>query len=123
MGYHTLPIIKKLIGQIVIMKRHLLIILFLLGSVFSYSQSTLNYNFTNSSTESLTDMSASATDLLVPASPDGEFISTLAPIGFDFWVMGNRYTHFSVNSNGLMRLGKTQITNESLNRGANSAAN
>ena len=105
------------------MKRHLLIILFLLGSVFSYSQSTLNYNFTNSSTESLTDMSASATDLLVPASPDGEFISTLAPIGFDFWVMGNRYTHFSVNSNGLMRLGKTQITNASLNTAANSATN
>ena len=101
-----------------------IVVLFLLSVNISYSQSsTVNYDFTNSSSGSLTDMSSGATNLLIPSSTTGEFVSALAPIGFDFWLMGVRHAYFSVNSNGLMRLGKTLVTNSNSNTLANSNTN
>ncbi|MCU0451345.1 MAG: gliding motility-associated C-terminal domain-containing protein [Bernardetiaceae bacterium] len=35
--------------------------------------------------------------------------SDVRPLGFEFWFMGQRYTDFSVNSNGVVRLGPIQI--------------
>ena len=101
-----------------------IVVLFLLSVNISYSQSsTVNYDFTNTSSGSLTDMSSGATNLLIPSSTTGEFVSALAPIGFDFWLMGVRHAYFSVNSNGLMRLGKTLVTNSNSNTLANSNTN
>lgn len=105
------------------MKKVILVVVFLWAMSTAFTQSTLNYGFTHASNASLTDMSAGSTELLVPATETGEFVSTIAPVGFEFWLMGNCYTHFSVNSNGLMRLGKTAVTNASVNTAANSASN
>ena len=105
------------------MTRTLLITLFLVASSFVFCQSTANYSFSNVSNASLTDMSTGSSNLLIPTSTSGDFASALAPIGFDFWLMGTRYDHFSVNSNGLMRLGKTTVTNAYSNTAANSATN
>jgi len=99
------------------MKPRLLFFLtiFSLQSVIVFSQTTANYTFSNATTGSLTDMSTGATNVLVPTSVTGDFASTVYPIGFDFWLMGTRYEDFSVNSNGLMRLGKTAVANTSAN--------
>lgn len=105
------------------MKKSILVFIFLWVMSTAFTQSTLNYGFTHASNASLTDMNAGSTELLVPATETGEFVSTIAPIGFEFWLMGNCYTHFSVNSNGLMRLGKSVVTNASVNTAANSASN
>ena len=105
------------------MKKYLLVFIFLWGISAAFAQSTLNYGFTHASNASLTDMSSGSTNLLIPATETGDFVSTLAPIGFDFWLMGNLYTQFSVNSNGLMRLGKTAVTNVGINTGPNSTTN
>src|SRR5204863_3886949 len=55
----------------------------------------------------LEDMS-SGTTLLVAANLD-DTVSALSNIGFDFWFDGVRFTQFSVNANGLCRLGGTVI--------------
>jgi len=89
-------------------------------NLFTSAQSTVNYTFNNSTTASLTDMSGSV-DLLVPTSVTGDFSSALTPIGFDFWLMGNRYINFSVNSNGLLRLGNSPVSTQYINTAANSA--
>ncbi len=82
--------------------------------VFAQVSSTVNYTFTNTTSGSLTDMSTGTTSVLVPTSTSGEF-SASASIGFDFWLMGTRYTNYSVNSNGLMRLGKSKVSTTSSN--------
>lgn len=80
----------------------------------SQVSSTVNYSFTHTATASLTDMSSAVTSVLVPTSTSGEFAAS-STIGFDFWFMGTRYTNYSVNSNGLMRLGKTKVSTTSNN--------
>lgn len=81
----------------------------LAATISAQVSSTVNYTFTNITTGSLTDMTSGTTSVLVPTSTNGEF-SASANIGFDFWLMGTRYTNYSVNSNGLMRLGKTKVS-------------
>ena len=76
---------------------------------FAQVSSTVNYTFTNTTTGSLTDMSSGTSSILVPTTLAGNF-SASSSIGFDFWLMGTRYTNFSVNSNGLMRLGKNKVS-------------
>ncbi len=95
------------------MRSHLisLIAFFCLQSAITFSQSTVNYSFSNDNTSSLTDMSSGATNILLPNSTTGDFSSSVNNIGFDFWLMGVRYANFSVNSNGLMRLGKSVVSN------------
>ncbi|HXU44148.1 MAG TPA: fibronectin type III domain-containing protein [Thermoanaerobaculia bacterium] len=66
------------------------------------------YPYAGSTGVALEDMS-SGTTLLIPASSD-DGNSVLAPIGFDLWFDGTRATQFSVNANGLMRLGATVIS-------------
>jgi hypothetical protein len=84
-------------------------ICFILIVIKSFSQQASNYNFTTNNTGSLVDMS-SGTTLLVPNSVD-DFASTIVPIGFDFWFMGQRYQTFSVSDNGAILLGNTVPTN------------
>jgi hypothetical protein len=54
-----------------------------------------------------------ATQLIGPNSDD--VASAVTNIGFDFWFAGTKYTQFSVDENGLMKLGNTPITPEPVN--------
>ncbi|HEX7877954.1 MAG TPA: fibronectin type III domain-containing protein, partial [Candidatus Eisenbacteria bacterium] len=65
------------------------------------------YPFFSSTGATLEDMSASTTQLIAANSDDNA--STVTDIGFDFWFGGTRYTQFSVNANGLMRLGSLVV--------------
>ena len=66
------------------------------------------YTFTASKRAALEEMSSS-TALLLPADLD-DTASNFGSIPFDFWFDGVRQTIFSVNANGLMRLGTTSVT-------------
>ncbi len=68
----------------------------------------VTYAFTASSGASLEDMS-SGTTVLMNADAD-DFASAVTPIGFDFWYDGVRQTQFSINANGLMRLGVAAVS-------------
>lgn len=70
-------------------------------------QSSANYTFAQTSNGSLTDMSTGTTQLVAATQDDAA--SAVTNIGFDFWFMGARYTQFSVNSNGYLRLGGTAV--------------
>jgi hypothetical protein len=70
--------------------------------------SATTYAFTSSAGNVLEDMSSGTTMLLTPDLDDAA--STVAPVGFDFWFDGARQTVFSVNANGLMKLGQTPVT-------------
>ncbi|RYE01882.1 MAG: hypothetical protein EOP50_01245 [Sphingobacteriales bacterium] len=71
------------------------------------AQSSANYVFSTATNGSLVDMSSGTTQLLGPSQDDaGSAITTLP---FTFYFMGTPYTQFSVNSNGLIRLGGTAV--------------
>lgn len=71
------------------------------------------YAFTAGTNASLVDMTTGTTQLIAPGVDDGA--SSVTNIGFAFLFNGVNYTQFSVNSNGLMRLGPVVITNASAN--------
>jgi hypothetical protein len=77
---------------------------------WSPSEVTLanNYSFNTNTTASLTDMSSGTTQLLAPNIDDTP--SALSDIGFDFFFQGVRFTQFSINDNGVLRLGATAQT-------------
>ena len=66
------------------------------------------YAFTSSTGVALEDMS-SGTATLVAANLDDN-ASVVTNIGFEFWYDGVRFTQFSVNANGLCRLGATAVS-------------
>ncbi|WP_291275852.1 fibronectin type III domain-containing protein, partial [Flavobacterium sp.] len=74
--------------------------LMLLSFVFVQAQSSANYTFTTG-TSALNSMTGATT--LVTGNND-DWGSTVLPIGFNFIYMGTYYSHFSVNSNGQLRL-------------------
>jgi len=55
-------------------------------------------------------MSSGTTTLIAPTTTLSDNASAVTNIGFDFWFMGTRYTQFSANCNGLMRLGSTVVS-------------
>jgi hypothetical protein len=65
------------------------------------------YPFTSSAGVPLEDMSTGTTQL-VGANLD-DTASAVTDIGFDFWLDGVRFAQFSVNANGLCRLGTVVI--------------
>ncbi|GEM_PF-1141416 len=67
-----------------------------------------NYSFATTTTGSLTDMSTGTTQLL--AANIDDTASALTSIGFDFYFQGARFTEFSINANGVLRLGATAQT-------------
>src|ERR1044071_4020266 len=69
---------------------------------------TSNYAFTTATNASLTDMSTGTTQLL--AANIDDTASALTNIGFDFYFQGARFTQFSINENGVLRLGATAQT-------------
>jgi hypothetical protein len=89
------------------------LILFFIIAFFSSNQgfsqvSTANYTLTKDSSSSLVNMSTGTTQLIGTAVDDGS--SSLTNIGFNFWFMGQKYTQFSVSSNGLLQLGSIPST-------------
>ncbi len=68
----------------------------------------VTYAFTSSSGVVLEDMSSGTTTILGNNLDDSP-ASGLTALPFDFWLDGVRATQFSVNANGLMRLGNTVI--------------
>ena len=87
-------------------------------SVFSVNgQSTANYAFSTNATGSLTNMSSGTTQLVASLTDDSP-ASSLTNIGFDFFLMGTRYSQFSVNANGLMQLGASAGTTANVQIGS-----
>lgn len=85
----------------------LLITLTLFTTVNVLSQTLINgvtyrLNGANTATTAVTQTN------LIGANSD-QVASAVTPIGFTFWFAGTPYTDFSVNENGLMTLGTTQI--------------
>jgi hypothetical protein len=70
-------------------------------------KTSVNYGFSTSTSGSFTNMTGSTQ--LVGAGQD-DFASPNTPIGFDFWLLGNRYTQFNATSNGSMGLSSTGTT-------------
>jgi len=68
-----------------------------------------SYPFTSASGIALDDMSSGTTQLV--AANQDDTASAVTNIGFDYWYDGVRTTQFSVNANGLTRLGATVISN------------
>jgi len=69
--------------------------------------SSTTYAFNSLTGIALEDMSSGTTQL-VGASAD-DTASAVTNLGFDFWYDGVRQNQFSVNANGLVRLGSTVI--------------
>jgi hypothetical protein len=67
-----------------------------------------NYVFATTTTGSLADMSTGTTQLLGANIDDTA--SALIPMGFDFFFQGVRHNTFSINDNGVLRLGATAQT-------------
>ena len=84
--------------------RMLLCLVFFMAvkQLVSAQNAVTNYSFTTDTYGYLTDMSSSSI-LLNPNTDDTP--APLTNIGFDFYFMGARYSQFSVNDNGSMRLG------------------
>jgi len=76
--------------------------------VHAQSINATTYPFSSSTGATLEDLSTGATQLLGPDQDDAA--SPLTSIGFDFWYVGTRHTQFSVNSNGLVRLGGSSVS-------------
>ncbi|TCC96935.1 beta strand repeat-containing protein [Pedobacter hiemivivus] len=66
------------------------------------AQSVTNYTFTGT-TATFTALSGASATSWTGSTDDG--LSTLIPIGFDFWYMGARYTSISASTNGWISMG------------------
>ncbi|MNK10192.1 Fibronectin type III domain protein [compost metagenome] len=86
--------------------RGFLILFLLLLFVHSHGQNIDNYSFSGSS-GSFTVISGTKVNV---ADNDDNVMYVDKPIGFDFWYMGQKYSSFSISSNGWLALGST-ITN------------
>jgi len=96
------------------MKKNLLIYfaftLFCTGNVFAQliNVNTYRFNAANTGPTGITP-----TQLIGPNSDD--VASAVTNIGFTFWFAGTAYTQFSVDENGLMKLGGSAIVPEPVN--------
>jgi hypothetical protein len=89
-------------------------------AVFSPDAITVGtYPFTNFSAIALEDMSSGTTQLV--GSNQEDTASSVTNIGFDFWFDGVRQTQFSVNANGLLKLGSPAVLAADVNNLTNSA--
>lgn len=87
---------------------------FLASATFMRSVAQVNlYTFSSSSGVALEDMSGFSPLFL--GAFDNQ-ASTVQPIGFNFTFNNVVYTQFSVNSNGLMRLGAAAVSTNALNQ-------
>ena len=89
----------------------------MLISGLANAQSTASYTFATNAIGSLAaDMNANTIDMttgttgLVTTTSSDQGVSSVTNIGFDFYLMGNRYTQFSVSANGIVQLGSTLVS-------------
>ena len=80
-------------------------------SINGTSASASNYTFTSPANASLSVTTLTGTTVLIGASTDNQ-ASAVTNIGFDFVFMGKPYSQFSVNDNGQLMLGSTQIAGD-----------
>ena len=85
-----------------------LLAVFLAPSHAQAQANAANYAYTTTTSGSLTNMSSGTTTLINPDQDDVASAVTL--IGFEFVFMGVRQDRFSVNSNGTLRFGATQVS-------------
>ncbi len=89
-------------------KHYLLLVGIVLGTWSNFhAQNSGNYTFSTNSTSSLQDMSTGTTQIVGPGLD--ATASAVTPIGFTFYLMGNAFTNFSVNDDGLLQLGNTAV--------------
>jgi hypothetical protein len=101
---------KKVLKQLSI---YLLLIMCSAG--LSLGQSTANYAFSTNNNGSFSpdingsvvDMSSGTSTLIGPGIDNNR--SSVLNIGFDFYFMGNGFSQFSVNEDGVLQLGSTQV--------------
>jgi hypothetical protein len=93
----------------------LLCLLLSIDSNTSKAQTISGTTYPLSNTSGVTLETPTGATVLIGSGLDNTTGSAVANIGFDFWFTGTRYTQFSVNENGLMKLGSVAITNESVN--------
>ncbi|MGA9995206.1 MAG: DUF4214 domain-containing protein [Pyrinomonadaceae bacterium] len=74
------------------------------------TQAANNYAFATTTSGTFTNMSSGTTQLVAAAQDDTA--STVTNIGFDFYLLGVRYTQFSASSNGYIRLGGVVSTTQ-----------
>ena len=86
--------------QQLFMKKIYMLLITLLFAALSNAQTIANYTYSTNTNGSLEDLSVGSTVIMVGNNDDAA--STTTAIGFDFWFMGVRYSHFSANSNGQM---------------------
>lgn len=95
----------------------LAVITILLFAESASAQTTANYSvFTGTSgsfaadrNSNVVDMTTGTTQIIAADIDDGNGSALISNIGFDFFLYGNRFTQFSVNSNGLIGLGSTAV--------------
>jgi len=80
------------------------------GVIPATVETAANYTFSTATNASFTDMSSGTTTLVAAAQDD--VASVLTNIGFDFYLLGTRYTTFSASSNGYVRLGGVVATTQ-----------
>ncbi|NHM07663.1 hypothetical protein G4D82_10550 [Flavobacterium sp. CYK-4] len=80
----------------------LLMFLFLATGQWANAQNITNYVYSTGTNGTLEDLSSGSTTIMTGVNDDTA--GTITAIGFDFYFMGGKYTHFSANSNGQMVL-------------------
>jgi hypothetical protein len=90
------------------------LLLLLVTTSVVFGQTANNYLFSTSTGATLESFTTSNSTSLITSCND-DVRSSLASIGFTFVYEGANYTQFSVNSNGLMRLGGTQVSTANAN--------
>ncbi len=76
-------------------------------SAFAQTADADRYQFQTNTTATLVDISSGTQNLI--GANQSSISSAVTPIGFGFWFMACYYTDFSVNANGILRLGTTQL--------------
>lgn len=82
-----------------------------------FSQDAKNYSNLNGGTQFATDVTATLEDMssgttqLIGANQT-DVSSSVVAFGFEVWFMGQRFTDFSVNTNGVLQFGTTAVHNE-----------
>lgn len=114
----TLPnFLAALLSKITSFKNLSILVVVLLFSGGAWGQSTANYAFTTNATGSLAlladgstavDMTTGTNQLVAASSDQG--VSAVTNIGFDFYLMGAKFTQFSTSANGVLKLGSSAVT-------------
>lgn len=89
-----------------------LLFVFIIAALPAYNQAAY-YQFSQSTGTPDPQPGTGVTALVAAASADG--VSAVNNIGFSLSYAGVTYTQFSASANGLLRLGSTAVTNESVN--------